>query len=175
MIIAGSGSIVNRWKCRRGARGEGRPRRCSDVAQLLRTYGKLRFRGRHLYTERVTAVYGSGPTSTGEWTPAVDVYETKDCFFLVAEVAGVKREDRRIEVKENVVRLRGARPWDRKGIASENYLRMEFSCGAFERTFTLPGAVSEADVDASLKDGVLTVRLPRPRAQRGIKIIVERK
>jgi HSP20 family protein len=141
----------------------------------LRAYGKLRFRGRHLYTERVTAVYGSGPTSTGEWTPAVDVYETKDCFFLVAEVAGVKREDLRIEVKENVVRLKGVRPWDRKGIASESYLRMEFSCGSFERTFTLPGAVSEADVDASLRDGVLTVRLPRPKAQRGRKIAVERK
>jgi len=149
--------------------------RFADVAQLLRTYGKLRFRGRHLYTERVTAVYGSGPTSTGEWTPAVDVYETKDCFFLVAEVAGVKKEDLRVEVKDNTVRLKGARPWDRKGIASENYLRMEFSCGAFERTFTLPGTVSETDVDASLKDGVLTVRLPRPKAQRGRKISVERK
>lgn len=132
----------------------------------------MRFRDRRLFAERVTAVYTGGSTSTGEWTPAVDVYETKDSFYLVAEVAGVKQEDIKVEVAENVITLRGARPFSRKGVSSEDYYRIEFSYGSFERSFTLPCAVEEKEVKAVLKRGVLTVRLPRCGAHQGSKVEV---
>ncbi len=132
-----------------------------DYRKFLRNLEELKFREQHLYAERVTAVYGGGMTSTGEWTPAIDVYETKESFFLVAEVAGLSEEDIRIEVAENIVALKGERPFTRKGVSSENYYRMEFSYGSFERSFTLPCAVDALEVKAVLKDGILTVKLPR--------------
>ena len=132
-----------------------------DYRKFLRNLEELKFREQHLYAERVTAVFGGGMTSTGEWTPAIDVYETKESFFLVAEVAGLNEEDIRIEVAENIVALKGERPFTRKGVSSENYYRMEFSYGSFERSFTLPCAVDASEVKAVLKDGILTVKLPR--------------
>jgi HSP20 family protein len=130
-----------------------------DYRKLLRDLEELRFRGGRLYAERVTAAYGGG-SSTGEWTPAVDLYEEGECYYLVAEVAGVNQSDVALEVAERVLTLRGLRPFSAKGISSENYYRMECSYGSFERSFTLPKAVDEDGVEALLKDGVLTVRLP---------------
>ena len=66
-----------------------------------------------------------------------------------------------VEVRGRVVTLRGSRPFTRKGISSENYYRMERSYGTFERSFTLPCDVSDSQVKAVLRDGVLTVRLHR--------------
>lgn len=123
--------------------------------------GELRIQGGRLYAERVTAEYSGGITSTGEWTPAVDVFETADCLYLVAEVAGLGQQDLAVEVSGRVVTLRGRRPFTRKGLSSESYYRMERSYGTFERSFTLPCAVSDSQVKAVLKDGVLTVRLQR--------------
>lgn len=147
--------------------------RCRPRGFVSRGTGDVRFRERRLYVERVTAVYGVGPTSTGEWTPMMDVYETKDCFYLVAELAGVRREDIRVEVDGNVVTLTGSRPFDRKGVALENYHRMEFSYGNFERTFTLPCAFDPDSVEVTLKEGVLTVRLPRQAVPRGREVRVK--
>ena len=90
----------------------------------------------------------------------MDVYEAEDCLVIVAEVAGLRQEDIRLEVAGNVLTLRGHRPFARTGISSENYYRMEFAYGAFERSFALPRAVVEDSVEAVLKDGVLTIRLP---------------
>ena len=56
--------------------------------------------------------------------------------------------------------LRGLRPFSAKGVSSETYYRMECSYGSFERSFTLPKAVDENAVEALLRDGVLTVKLP---------------
>ena len=123
--------------------------------------GELRVQGGRLYAERMTAEYSGGITSTGEWTPAVDVYETADCLYLVAEVAGLGEKDLSVQVRGRVVTLRGRRPFARKGVSSENYYRMERSYGTFERSFTLPCPVSDSQVRAVLRDGVLTVRLQR--------------
>jgi len=146
--------------------------RIFDYKKFLRKLEELKFHEQHLYAERVTAVYGGGVTSTGEWTPAVDVYETKESFFLVAEVAGLGEKDVRIEVAENIVSLKGERPFTRRGVSSENCYRMEFSYGSFERSFTLPCAVDAVDVKAVLKDGILTVKLPRSDFTRKQTIVI---
>ena len=130
-----------------------------DYRKLLRDLEKLRFREGRLYAERVTAAYGGG-SSTGEWTPAVDLYQEGNSYYLVAEVAGVGQDGVTLEVAGRNITLRGVRPFSAKGVSSEYYYRMECSYGSFERSFTLPKAVDEEGVEALLKDGVLTVRLP---------------
>jgi HSP20 family protein len=130
-----------------------------DYRKLLRDLEELRFREGRLYADRVTAAYGGG-SSTGEWTPAVDLYEEENGYCLVAEVAGVRQSDVTLEVAGRTITLRGLRPFSAKGVSSENYYRMECSYGSFERSFTLPQAVDESAVEALLKDGVLTVKLP---------------
>jgi HSP20 family protein len=140
-----------------------------DYRKFLQEFEEFRLRARHLFEDRVSAVYGGGPTSTGEWTPAVDIYETADRIVLVAELAGVRREDVRLEVLGNVLTLSGSRPFGRPGLPTESHHRMEFAYGTFERSFALPYPVADAGVEAVLADGLLTVSLPRgdqPRERR---------
>lgn len=132
-----------------------------DYRKFLREFEEFRIRARHLFEERVSAVSGIGPTSSGEWTPAVDVYETGDRVVLVAEIAGVSLEDVRLEVLGRVLSLSGRRPFGGRRSGGEQYLRMEFPSGVFERSFALPYPVVEDQVAAVLRDGVLTVTLPR--------------
>jgi HSP20 family protein len=93
--------------------------------------------------------------------PAVDVVENNDKIELFADLPGVKQEDLDIQVEKDVLTIRG----ERKG---------ERSAGAFSRAFTLPKHVDAEKIGATLKDGVLTLTLPkRPEAQpRHIKVAV---
>jgi HSP20 family protein len=110
------------------------------------------------------AASGEAPHVAG-FTPAVDVTEDDQKFELYADLPGVKQEDLDIQVEKDVLTLRGERKIERKG---------ERAAGAFSRAFTLPKHVDVEKIAASLKDGVLTLTLPkRPEAQpRQIKIAI---
>ena len=144
-----------------------------DYKKFLREFEEFRIRARHLFVERLGSVSGGGAVVSGEWVPAVDVYETAEQIVLTAEIAGVRREDVSIEVLDNVLTLRGTRPPGRAGVGVESYLRMEVASGGFERAFTLPCPVVAERVEAVLRDGVLTVTLPRRDQPDGRRIAVE--
>lgn len=143
-----------------------------DYKKFLQEFEEFRVRARHLFEERVCAAAGDGSLTSGEWTPAVDVYQTADRIVLTAEIAGVCREDVTIEILGSVLLLRGRRPTGRAGVADENYLRVEIPSGGFERSFTLPCAVAEERVEAALRDGVLTVTVPLRDTPHGRRIAV---
>ncbi|MCU1383740.1 MAG: Small heat shock protein [Acidobacteria bacterium] len=99
------------------------------------------------------------------FTPAVDVVEDTDKIELYADLPGVKQEDLDIQVEKDVLTIRGERKLARPG---------ERVAGAFSRAFTLPKHVDVEKIAASLRDGVLTLTLPkRPEAQpRQIKVAI---
>ncbi len=94
------------------------------------------------------------------WVPPCDIYETPKDFILKAETPGVELDDIVLEINDNVVTFAGERK-RHKGAAARNYHRVERSGGKFVRSFTLPVSVDEENISASLKDGVLTVTLPK--------------
>lgn len=143
-----------------------------DYRQFLREFEAFRLRARQLFDDRFPASPPGGGPSV--WTPAVDVYEDGERLVLVAELAGVRLEDVRIEVAGNLLTLRGDRPYERTGLPPESCVRMEFGYGPFERTFTLPWPVEGEGVEARLRDGVLTVSIPSGAARgRRIEIAAE--
>jgi HSP20 family protein len=98
------------------------------------------------------------PQPPGLWSPAVDVVETADAFVIHAELPGVRREDIRLEVHGHDLELAGTR----RGLAAgESFLRLERSYGSFKRSFRLPTAVLGDRIEATLRQGVLEVRLPK--------------
>ncbi len=105
--------------------------------------------------------FGSEPTTSGGWTPAVDIYDTdtKDAVVKV-ELPGLKREDIKVTLENNVLTIEGERAFDRD-VNRDRYHRLERSYGSFRRSFTLPQAVDAEHVQASYEDGVLTLTLPR--------------
>lgn len=111
------------------------------------------------------ATNGHGRERVAGFTPAVDVVEDDQKFELYADLPGVKQEDLDIQVEKDVLTIKGERKLERKG---------ERVAGAFSRAFTLPKHVDVEKIAASLKDGVLTLTLPkRPEAQpRQIKVAI---
>lgn len=93
------------------------------------------------------------------WTPPVDLYETPDGFVLAAEVSGLPRDHIDIQAEEHRVIIRGERPVGH--VPHEQYHRVERGHGRFSRAFLLPEAIDVNGVTADLKDGLLTVTIPK--------------
>ena len=87
---------------------------------------------------------------------ALDVYETKEKLLVKCRVAGVNKEDLDVSIADNTLTIRGTLS---AGVEEEvdNYFVQECYWGEFARSMTLPVPVKEDDIDAVLKDGVLTV------------------
>ncbi|MGD9178258.1 MAG: Hsp20/alpha crystallin family protein, partial [Desulfobacterales bacterium] len=106
-----------------------------------------------------------------DWRPPVDIYETADGFTLKVELAGVAKEDVSVEVKDNVLILKGERLLD-PAIKDEQYYRKERAFGKFQRSFTLQESIKPEQVKASFKNGILTITVPRPTEEKAKQITV---
>ena len=95
-----------------------------------------------------------------DWSPAVDIVENKDQYILKAELPGMKKDDVKITVENNVLTIRGEKKNEVEQ-KEENYHRVERSYGSFERSFAIPGTIKTNDIDAQYKEGVLTLTLPK--------------
>ena len=104
--------------------------------------------------------------------PAVDIVEAKDAILLKAELPGVRTEDVHIELEKNVLTLRGERKAEHK-VEKDGFVRFERRYGQFARSFVLPDTVDGGAIDAELKDGVLTVKLPKKAAEQPRKIAIK--
>ena len=107
----------------------------------------------------------AGRATQVTWSPAIDVTEDKDKIVLVADVPGLAQKDLDLQIEKDVLTLRGERTLERKE-DGEHHRRYERASGSFVRSFTLPPTVDAEHVTANLKDGVLTLTLPKkPEAQ----------
>ena len=101
---------------------------------------------------------------------AVDVYQTKDKIIVKAPIAGVKPEDIDVAISEDVVTIRGDRK-DEFAVEKDNYYVQECFWGAFSRSVILPTSTVAEKAEASLKDGVLTIQIPKVVQEDRIKKI----
>jgi HSP20 family protein len=104
-----------------------------------------------------------GLRADGTWSPLVDIEEADDAWVVEADLPGVKKGDVNIEVRDGELVIHGeVNERERAGILRRRTRRT----GQFDYRVTLPGDVDDAQIDAVLRDGVLTVRIPKPvRAQ----------
>lgn len=91
---------------------------------------------------------------------AVDVYQTADSLVVRSTIAGIKPEDLEITLNDDVITIRGKRAAEME-VPKEDYFYQECYWGGFSRSIVLPMEVRSADAQASLKNGVLTVVLPK--------------
>ena len=106
-----------------------------------------------------------------DWRPPVDIYETAEGFILKVELAGIEKEDVTVEVKDNVLTLKGERLLDPE-IKDEQYYRKERTFGKFQRSFTLQESIRPESVKASFKNGILTITVPRPAQEKTKQVTV---
>lgn len=130
----------------------------------FRDLAALHDRMNRLFDETLSRSRAGEPSElTGSWSPSVDVYENSDKFVLVAELPGLSKEDVQIELKDDVITLKGERKFQDE-YKDQTCHRMERSYGQFIRSFSLPTQVEMGKVEAKFKDGVLTVTVPKAAA-----------
>jgi len=113
-----------------------------------------------LFEETVARGTVREEAKSGQWSPAVDILEAEGEIILRAELPGVDLNAIDIQIKDNVLTLRGERTFENQ-VKKEHYYRIERSYGTFVRSFTLPGTIDQERVEAQLRDGILEVKLPK--------------
>lgn len=102
----------------------------------------------------------SAETPRARWAPAVDITETAEAIHVHAELPGIRPDDVKIDVENNVLTLKGERKLEKKKDEGTSH-RVERFYGTFTRQFLLPRTVDAERIEADLKDGVLNVTLPK--------------
>lgn len=105
------------------------------------------------------------------FSPDFDVKETKDGFVFKADLPGVKESDLDVRLTQNRLTVSGKRESERTD-KSDTFYTYERSFGSFTRAFTLPEGVDANKIKAELKEGVLTIELPKPPEMQPRKISV---
>jgi len=106
------------------------------------------------------------------WRPAVDVYETPQGVELEAELPGISKENVIIELKDNILTIKGERTED-KNVNHDNFYRQERCFGSFHRSFTLREAVDPERITAKFTNGILKIEIPRPERELPKRIKVD--
>ncbi len=104
--------------------------------------------------------------------PMVDVYETNDAVVVEVEVPGMKKEDIKITVEDNVLRISGEKKLEREQ-KDRSYYVVERSYGTFERAFRLPEYVEPEKIKAKFENGILTITIPKKEEEKKKVIDVE--
>jgi HSP20 family protein len=93
-------------------------------------------------------------------SPVADIAENEDSYTVTAELPGLKKDDIKVTLQNNVLMISG----ERKKVSekkSQTFHRIERSYGSFSRTFDLPTAVNTGKIKADYRDGVLVIELPK--------------
>lgn len=110
----------------------------------------------------------------GEWYPSLDVAETKNDLVIKAELPGMDPKDIDISLSDGILTIKGEKKQEREE-KEEDYHLIERSYGSFTRSVQLPKGVQSDKINASYKNGVLRVTLPKTEEakKKEIKIKVE--
>lgn len=122
-----------------------------------------------IFDDFMTPFVQHSAPSSAPITLAVDIFDREEKIIIEAEVPGVEKEDIRVDVKGKHLTLGGERIENEETQNGQCY-RKERKVGKFERTFSLPFEVSEEQVAASYKNGLLTLEISKPEEQQVKKI-----
>jgi len=112
------------------------------------------------------------PGELGAWAPRIDVYEKGDNIIIDAEIPGLKKEDIEVTVENQMLTLRGEKK-ETKEVKRDGFYQSERFYGKFQRAVALPAAVDESKIEATYKDGILTVTMPKSEEARAKHIAIK--
>ena len=123
------------------------------------------------------AMNGSLPTESTSrvWVPALDIVEKRDAYVVVADLPGVRQNDVELSFEQNVLTIRGHKTslLDPSKDGELRVFTAERVAGAFERAIRLPEFVDSEKIGADLRDGLLTITIPKATAAQPRKIEIK--
>ena len=112
------------------------------------------------------------PRATRPWSPAVDIYETENELVLKADVPDVDPKAIDVRVENQTLTISGERKFEAEN-AGKGFHRIERSYGSFVRSFAVPNLFDTDKITAEVKNGVLSVTLPKKEAAKPRQVKVE--
>jgi HSP20 family protein len=145
--------------------------RISDIDRMFDTMDMLRSRLNRVFTEYEEPYGEDYGWQVFNGSPRTNLYDSGDSFQIIAEVAGLTKEDLNIRIQGNYLELSGKRKSD----APEGYKahRVERDMTSFTRSFTLPAEVNADKIEAVLQNGLLTLVLPKAEAAKPKQISIK--
>jgi len=113
------------------------------------------------------------PQTNRPWSPAVDIYETENELVLKADVPDVELKDIDVRVENQTLTIAGERKFEKRDSEKGGYHRIERNYGTFVRSFAVPNSFDTDKINASYKNGVLAITLPKKEAAKPRQIKVE--
>jgi HSP20 family protein len=127
------------------------------------------------WLRELNRVVGSSQQQVASFAPPADLVEDEEGITVHLDVPGVRPEDLEIELENDVLVVRGQRPFPYRGEGAPQGVvrRTERGFGRFERSLRVPQGLDPNAVQASLRDGVLTLRIPKPEQLKPHRIEVK--
>ena len=128
--------------------------------------------------EQVTEVPKKTKESNEEWLTDfegqlnIDMYQTKDNVIIKSTIAGVRPEDIDITVANDMVTIKGSRRKE-ETVSQDDYFYQECYWGNFSRSVIIPVDIDSENIEADLKDGILTVIIPKAAKAKTKKVKVK--
>ena len=120
--------------------------------------------------DRLSTIFGRAPVkkegdkrealTVAEWAPLVDIVEDDKDYVIKAELPGLKKEEIKVGVQDDVLTISGERKYEKEE-KDKKFHRIERAFGSFMRSFTIPDDSDGEKVSAEFKDGILRVHLPK--------------
>ena len=125
-----------------------------EMENMLERYSQAR--GRRPGTSEIDTELGFA-----DWSPTVDVDESDESYLIRADIPGVGKKDIDVRLDNDVLSITGEKRVEKETGKGTKHHRTERYCGTFSRQFTLPSAIKSEKVDATYKDGVLSLMIPK--------------
>lgn len=122
-----------------------------EMEDLFERYGRALDMPAHVGTELMPK---------GDWTPRVDIAETDKSYVIKMEIPEVDKNDVKVSLDNGVLTISGERKQEKEEKGTR-FHRVERYYGSFDRSFSLPENVDQTHLDATFKDGMLKVELPK--------------
>jgi HSP20 family protein len=111
---------------------------------------------------RMDRLFDAGGMAGRTWSPAIDVVRDDGNLVIHADIPGIKPEEVKIEVEDNILTVSGSHE-ETKEEKDKEYLRRERRYGSFQRSMALPAGVDASSIKANTHDGIVEVVVPLPK------------
>jgi len=113
------------------------------------------------WNERISSIFNDFPKAGSDFYPRVDVKDDNKNIYIEAEIPGVKKEDVKITLQDNVLTISGEKKKEADEKNEKNFYHSERYYGSFTRSFTLPEDINRDDVEAKSDNGILSIRISK--------------
>ena len=136
----------------------------TEIRRMQREFDRV-------FNDFFPALQASNTPEAATWVPRVDLSETDDAYHIRADLPGLNKDDININFHDGALTISGERKAETKE-ERKNYVRIERNSGQFYRSFKVPMTIQSNKIEASYKDGVLNVVVPKAEEVKPLKVNV---